>query len=221
LESTLREAALVFVSARRAVYLLIPNSCGKDIARDLKRSSDIRILCVRAFSFTQRERPFSFVLQLEHPQIKILCSDPGDKVNENKELLKRANSFQNNESELYRREVISSVAKIQKAASTFNNIELRLHKMPACHRIFLTDRAAYLSFFCPNKYGSEIPITRIRAGSLLYAGLKQHFDQSWETGRVPGPGEFALEARQTESLRKQAKGQKTQTRTRTSESRSG
>lgn len=149
--------------------------------RSFKASTSVKVLTMRGFSATQVSRPFRFLLDDRFRDIRLLLADPGDKPEDNPSLEMRAAEYPRNISvESYRRSIFSSVDLVVTAMNTNDRIDCRLHTMPAFIRMYLCDDVAYVSFFCPDLSGSQLPVLLARRLSPVYQGLARLFDFWWD-----------------------------------------
>ncbi len=156
----------------------------KLMIKTLKKSSSIDVLCMRAFSITRPERPFNFVLKDMNKHTRILISDPGDNPCDNPEIAERAKLYPNRpNTETYRNDVYSAVQAVMKAKSDNPNVECKLHRMPACHRLYIADSRAFVSFFVPGSSGDQLPVMSVLRRSPLYTGMGIYFEGLWKNAR--------------------------------------
>lgn len=157
-------------------------SAKKDMIKSFNESNNIYVLCMRAYSVTQRERDFSYILQDRLKNIKLLIADPGNLINDNPEI--RVRALERSESpEGYRRSIYNSIESIKRVMENNTNIECKLHKLASCHRLYITDDRIFISFFMPELSGTQLPIITVIKGSPLYRGMSRYFDQIWSQSR--------------------------------------
>jgi len=151
------------------------------MASQLRVSGTIRVMCVRAFSVTQPERPFSFLLEDRSKRIKFLLADPGDSLADNPEIERASREYATGTSpESYRSSVQISLRAVKQAQQRHNNIECRVHRLPRFIRMFLCDDCAFLSFFKAGEVGTGAPVLVVRHSSVLYEALTRLFELVWE-----------------------------------------
>ena len=156
----------------------------RDMRHDFHSSSTVQVLCMRAFSVVQIDRPFSFLMEAGSTiDLRLLIADPGDASGDNPFLVMRGKEYKGLDPADYRADVYSSVKRIREAMKANTRITCRLHVLPACHRLYICDDRAYVSFFTPYLSGSQLPIVRVRRSSVLYEGMKRYFQQCWAMSR--------------------------------------
>ncbi len=156
----------------------------KHMIKTLRKSAFIDVLCMRAFSITRPDRPFHFVLRDMNKHTRVLISDPGDNPSDNPEIAERAKLYPScPNTETYRSDVYSAVQAVMYAKSENPNVECKLHRMPACHRLYIADSRAFVSFFVPGSSGAQLPIMSVLKRSPLYTGMRIYFDGLWKYAR--------------------------------------
>ncbi len=157
-----------------------------DMNRHFRQSRTIRILCMRAYSLTQPERPFRYLLDDPSKQVRLLLADPGDELHDNPEIDARANEYPKaTGAQAYRDAIKGSVQLALAAMTTNSNLDCRLHRLPASFRVYICDDRAFISFFAPNQSGIQLPILTVQRSSPLYAGLLKFFDAVWDRHSRP------------------------------------
>ncbi len=151
------------------------------MADQFRLSATVRVMCIRAFSMTQPERPFSFILEDRSKNIHLLLADPGDSLTDNPEIERAAKEYAKGTSpKSYRSSVQISLRAVKQAMQSNNNIKCRVHRLPRFIRMFLCEEFVFLSFFKPGEVGTAAPVLVIRHSSILYDALSRLFDFVWK-----------------------------------------
>ncbi len=152
----------------------------RDITSDILHSKEIRIFTMRGYSFILPEREFSFITDQSEKMIRFLIANPGSRKLPNPEIFKRGKEYKNANPESYRNDICSELGKLRIIMLRNKHVKCRLHSEPATFRVVILDDRLYLSFFSPYQSGSQLPIHRIKKGSLIYQGFLRHFEAIWD-----------------------------------------
>jgi hypothetical protein len=152
-----------------------------DMIRHFGVSNNIRVMCMRAFSVTQPEYPFPFLLEDKMKNIRFLLADPGDNLGDNPLIADCAKDYGSGiTTESYRNSIQISLRAIKNAMSTRRNVQCKVHSLPRIVRMFLCDDYGFISFFKPGVCGTELPVLAVRRSSPFYGAMSKMFDLVWE-----------------------------------------
>lgn len=154
----------------------------RDMIENIKTSHTVYIFAMRAFSLTRPDEAFeNSLLRDRAKSIRLLLADPGDNFGDNKEIEKRAKELPKSmTTDAYRNDINASVQSALFAKTQNPNIQVKLHKMPSCHRIYICADRAYISFFTRGLLGTQLPVISAKRSSPLYQGMQRYFESIWQ-----------------------------------------
>ncbi|MCP4569521.1 MAG: hypothetical protein GY841_18245 [FCB group bacterium] len=156
-------------------------AAAKDIKRDFAASGEVRLFFMRGMKFSDHGGAFRECFEKHKGIVKVLMADPGDSSGDNPVVGDRGMELPAEDDLRYRDGLKLSVDGLLKlAAEPMNNIRTRLHREASCHRFFIFNDAAYLSFYEEGLSGAHLPVYRFDSSTTVYRGLSRYHEKVWK-----------------------------------------
>jgi hypothetical protein len=161
--------------------------CDESVARFIRESNDVSILCVSANHIIRPETEETLRRAIEDrgrtarqgESVRMLLLDP-----ENEKLIgDRARELRIDPSELRKHIHAASIAAQRITELHGTRIEIRYYQAHPVLRIFLFNDMAFYSSYTSAQRGSMVPMFQVKANTPVYDGLSRCVTYLWEQAR--------------------------------------